>query len=143
MAIRLRDVTLRQLRALSAIAGSGGVTTAARALNLTQPAVTLQLSLQDHAELPLLQRTADGMAADRGRARDAGQWRTASSGDRRLRGIARADGGADRRPRLVGAVSTAKYFAPFVIGAFAAPSKIEIVLTIANRQALDRRAAGL
>ena len=129
---------MRQLRALSAIAGSGGVTTAARALNLTQPAVTLQLkSLQEHAELPLLQRTADGMLPT-------------EAGREMLQMAQRIDAAiADCQASLelmagrtagrvsVGAVSTAKYFAPFVIGAFAkAHPRIEVVLTIANRQAV-------
>src|ERR1019366_10541832 len=58
----LRDLTIRQLRALAALAGGGSVTAAANKLNLTQPAVTLQLrNLQDLAGLTLVQRTNDGM----------------------------------------------------------------------------------
>ena len=58
-----RDLTIRQLRALSAVHSAGSITSAASRLNLTQPAVTLQLrNLQTLAGLPLIQRTGDGMS---------------------------------------------------------------------------------
>jgi DNA-binding transcriptional LysR family regulator len=64
-----RDLTIRQLRALGAVHAMGSVTAAARLLNLTQPAVTLQLrNLEVLAGLPLIQRTGDGM-----RLTDAGR----------------------------------------------------------------------
>ena len=57
-----RDLTIRQLRALAVLKSAGSVTAAANRLNLTQPAVTLQLrNLQALAGLPLIQRTGDGM----------------------------------------------------------------------------------
>ena len=55
-----RDLTIRQLRALGAVHSMGSVTAAARLLNLTQPAVTLQLrNLEALAGLPLIQRTGE------------------------------------------------------------------------------------
>ena len=58
-----RDLTIRQLRALSAVQATGSITSAANRLALTQPAVTLQLrNLQALAGLPLIQRTGSGMA---------------------------------------------------------------------------------
>ena len=58
----LRELTIRQLRALAAVEKSKSVTSAAKQLHLTQPAVTLQLrNLQALAGLPLIQRTSDGM----------------------------------------------------------------------------------
>jgi LysR family transcriptional regulator for metE and metH len=58
----LRELTIRQLRALAAVQKNKSVTAAARQLHLTQPAVTLQLrNLQALAGLPLIQRTGDGM----------------------------------------------------------------------------------
>src|SRR2546421_10629065 len=63
MAGRLfRELTIRQLRALAAVQKNRSVTSAAKQLHLTQPAVTLQLrNLQTLAGLPLIQRTGDGM----------------------------------------------------------------------------------
>src|SRR4051812_28443931 len=58
----LRELTIRQLRALAAVAKNRSVTSAAKQLHLTQPAVTLQLrNLQALAGLPLIQRTPEGM----------------------------------------------------------------------------------
>ena len=58
----LRELTIRQLRALAAVQKHRSVTAAAKQLHLTQPAVTLQLrNLQALAGLPLIQRTGDGM----------------------------------------------------------------------------------
>ena len=58
----LRELTIRQLRALTAVQKHRSVTAAAKQLHLTQPAVTLQLrNLQELAGLPLIQRTGDGM----------------------------------------------------------------------------------
>ena len=58
----LRELTIRQLRALAAVHSDRSVTAAAKRLHLTQPAVTLQLrNLQALAGLPLIQRTGDGM----------------------------------------------------------------------------------
>src|SRR5260370_39952569 len=57
-----RELTMRQLRALAAVQKNKSVTSAARQLHLTQPAVTLQLrNLQALAGLPLIQRTGEGM----------------------------------------------------------------------------------
>jgi LysR family transcriptional regulator, low CO2-responsive transcriptional regulator len=136
MAIRLRDITLRQLRALAALADSGSVTTAAKTLHLTQPAVTLQLrNLQDLAELPLLQRTSDGMLLT-----DAGREMLHLS-ERIETAIAHCQAslemisGRTAGRVSVGAVSTAKYFVPFVIAAFSRLNpKIEVVLSIGNRE---------
>lgn len=131
-----RDLTIRQLRALAAVQATGSVTAAANWLNLTQPAVTLQLrNLQALAGLPLIQRTGDGM-----RLTDAGREVLALTErieaalldcEQSLDMIAGRTGGRVS----IGAVSTAKYFVPFAIGAFSKRHpKIEIVLKIGNRE---------
>src|SRR5512132_1213027 len=57
----MRNVTLKQLRALAAVVRTGSMTAAARELHVTAPAVTLQLRLlEESAGLPLLDRTSDG-----------------------------------------------------------------------------------
>ena len=79
----VRELTIRQLRALTAVQKTRSVTAAANQLHLTQPAVTLQLrNLQELAGLPLIQRTSDGMLLT-----DAGRevLRSASASKRRLR----------------------------------------------------------
>lgn len=140
----LQNLTIRQLRALAALAGSGSVTAAANKLNLTQPAVTLQLrNLQDLAGLPLLQRTNEGMILTR-----AGQ-EVLNLSDRieaiiascatSLEMIAGRTGGSVS----IGAVSTAKYFVPFAIAAFSKlHPKIDICLSIGNRQEIRQALRG-
>ena len=59
-----RNVTLRQLRVLAAVVRSGSVTAAAQRLNVSPPAITLQMQLlQDQARLPLIVRSAAGTVA--------------------------------------------------------------------------------
>src|SRR3974390_1652210 len=132
----LRGLTIRQLRALSAVPSAGSITSAANRLHLTQPAVTLQLrNLQTLAGLPLLQRTGEGI-----RLTDAGQEvrRLAErieaallDCEQALEMIAGRSGGRIS----IGAVSTAKYFVPFAIAAFSKKfPKIDVTLKIGNRE---------
>jgi LysR family transcriptional regulator for metE and metH len=140
MAGNLHNLSLRQLRAIAAVARSGSVTEAADRLNLTQPAVTLQIrNLQELVDLPLLERTADGMVpTDAGRALLALYDRVATAiGDcaNELDMIRGLTGGRVS----IGVVSTAKYFAPFAIAAFGkAYPDIEVRLTIGNREEIIR-----
>src|SRR5215469_12096765 len=131
-----RDLTIRQLRALGAVHTMGSVTAAARSLNLTQPAVTLQLrNLEALAGLPLIQRTGEGM-----RLTDAGREVMALTErieaalvdcEQALDMIAGRSGGRVS----IGSVSTAKYFVPFAIAAFSQRfPKIEVTLQIGNRE---------
>src|SRR5215471_12872668 len=131
-----RNVTLRQLRALAAVHAMGSVTAAAKWLNLTQPAVTLQLrNLEALAGLPLIQRTGEGM-----RLTDAGCEVMALTErieaalldcEQTLDLIAGRSGGRVS----IGAVSTAKYFVPFAIAAFSRRfPRIDVSLSIGNRE---------
>jgi DNA-binding transcriptional LysR family regulator len=140
----LRNLTIRQLRALAALAGGRSVTAAANKLNLTQPAITLQLrNLQDLAGLPLVQRTKDGMLLT-----GAGQEvlilserieAAISACTTSLDVIAGRTGGRIS----IGAVSTAKYFVPFAIAAFSTlHPKIDISLSIGNRQEIRQALRG-
>ncbi|WP_454616054.1 LysR family transcriptional regulator [Bradyrhizobium cenepequi] len=131
-----RDLTIRQLRALTAVHAAGSITGAANRLNLTQPAVTLQLrNLQELAGLPLIQRTGEGMAlTDAGRTVLALVERIESAladCEQSLDMIAGKSGGRV----AMGAVSTAKYFVPFAIAAFSQRyPKIDVTLKIGNRE---------
>jgi DNA-binding transcriptional LysR family regulator len=131
-----RDLTIRQLRALAVLQSAGSVTAAANRLNLTQPAVTLQLrNLQTLAGLPLIQRTGDGMVLT-----DAGLNVLALAErveaalldcERSLDMIAGRSGGRVS----IAAVSTAKYFVPFAIAAFSRRfPQVDVTLRIGNRE---------
>src|SRR5437762_11682571 len=112
MAGRLfRELTIRRLRALAAGQKNRSVTSAAKQLHLTQPAVTLQLrNLQALAGLPLIQRTGDGMLLT-----DAGREVLALA-DRIELAITDCEttmemmAGKTAGRISIGAVSTAKYF---------------------------------
>jgi DNA-binding transcriptional LysR family regulator len=130
-----KAVTLKQLRAVAAIAKAGKITGAANDLGVTPPAVALQLKLLgDTVGLPLFDRSHAGL-----RPTDAGNFimeierRIASTleecdeGLRQLKGLGRG--------RIsVALVSTSKYFAPRALAAFArANPSIEFELLVGNR----------
>lgn len=137
----MTHLTFRQLRALTTIYRSGTVKEAARRLNLTAPAVTLQVK-QAEAELgvSLFDRLPGGMAPT-----EAGLIviRAAERIDEQLRGM------TDELKRLsearsgslrIGAVSTAKYFVPAMIAAFQREwPGIDIELAVGNRQEIIAR----
>ncbi len=131
----MRNVTLKQLRAFAAVARTGSVTAAAQALHVTPPAVTLQMKLlADQLGLPLVERAPAGMLPTHaGRLLlDSVRRVEAILADSHaaLAALAGSEGGTAH----VGVVSTAKYFAPRVLAAFArAHPKIELRLMVGNR----------
>src|SRR5271169_6720459 len=131
-----RELTMRQLRALAAVQKHHSVTAAAKQLHLTQPAVTLQIrNLQTLAGLPLIQRTGDGMLLT-----NAGREVLALS--ERIEAAIKDCGtslemmaGKTAGRISIGAVSTAKYFVPFMISGFSKRHPdIDVTLSIGNRQ---------
>jgi len=132
----VRELTLRQLRALAAAAKHGSVTAAAKQLHLTQPAVTLQIqNLQMLAGIPLLQRTGEGMLlTDAGRDVVALSERIEAAIRDCETSIEMMTGKTAGRISI-GAVSTAKYFVPFMISGFSKLyPNVNIALSIGNRQ---------
>jgi DNA-binding transcriptional LysR family regulator len=131
----LRSATLRQLRALAAAVAEGSLTAAAQKLGVTQPAVSLQLqNLHEIVGLPLLQRASGSLVpTEAGRALlDLGSRIQIALSDcsQLLETIKGATGGRV----AIGAVSTAKYFVPAVMGSFARIHPgIELRLIIGNR----------
>jgi LysR family transcriptional regulator, low CO2-responsive transcriptional regulator len=139
-----REITLRQLRALAAAAKHRSVTAAAKQLHLTQPAVTLQIqNLQTLAGIPLIQRTSNGMLlTDAGRDVLALSERIEAAIRDCETSIEMMTGKTAGRISI-GAVSTAKYFVPFMISGFSKlhPS-VEITLSIGNRQEIGSALRG-
>jgi DNA-binding transcriptional LysR family regulator len=131
----LRGVTLKQLRALSAVMRAGTVTGAAQALNLTPPAVSLQLrQLEQAAGMPLTERTSSGL-----RVTDGGRevLATAARIEAALAECGealQAISGVYAGHVSVGVISTAKYFAPRALAAFSrSHPTVEMRLQIGNR----------
>lgn len=140
----VRELTIRQLRALAAVQKFRSVTAASKHLNLTQPAVTLQLrNLQALVGLPLIQRSADGMLLT-GAGREV-----LALAERIEAAIASCETSLDMitgktAGRIsIGAVSTAKYFVPFAISGFSRLyPNVDVTLSIANRQEIGNALRG-
>ena len=131
----MRNVTLKQLRVFAAVVRTGSVTGAAQRLNVSPPAVTLQMQLlQSQVGLPLVERSSSGTTPT-----DAGRELLAAV--ERIEAILADCGaalaalaGTERGTVSVGVVSTAKYFAPRALAAFArAHPGIDLRITVGNR----------
>jgi DNA-binding transcriptional LysR family regulator len=131
----MKNVTLRQLRALSAIRVHGKIVNAAKALRLTAPAVTMQLKqLEEEAGVTLFDRTVHGM---RPTAAGLAFIDAAQAVEERLRILGDeidAIKGVRKGSLIVGAVSTAKYFAPRLFAGFKREfPDVDMKLIVGNR----------
>lgn len=135
------NVTFRQLRLFLALADTGSVSAAARAMHVTQPTASMQLrEVADAVGVPLHEVVAKRVhLTDAGRelARTAramiGEWETFAQQVDATKGL--------ERGRLrVAVVSTAEYFVPRLLGTFCDrhPS-IEISLEVQNRDGVVAR----
>jgi DNA-binding transcriptional LysR family regulator len=140
----MRNATLRQLRVFTAVARSGSFTRAARELHLTQPAVSQQIKLLEHeAGLPLfehigrrIQVTAAGQELLRYATQVTDLLREAGETLAAMRGLKRG-------VLKLGAVSTAKYFAPSLLSTFApAYPDVTIRFAVGNREEVIKLLAG-
>ena len=133
--------TLRQLQLFAALAEQGSVTAAAKACHVTQPTVSMQLKdLSDAVGLPLYERVDN-----RVHLTHAGEdlLRTARAmNDEWAAFVQRIDAmkGLTRGRLRVALVSTAKYFAPRVLGRFCARHPdIDVALEVLNRDGVIAR----
>ncbi|KQP42298.1 LysR family transcriptional regulator [Methylobacterium sp. Leaf104] len=131
----MRNLSLKQLQAVAAVARLGTMTRAAQELNVTSAALYARIrQLEEEAGLMLFDRTPTGL-----KPTDAGRemlWAINSintvletCADR----LETLKGGSSGRVAM-GVVSTAKYFAPGVIAGFVGlHPAVEINLTVGNR----------
>ena len=131
----MRNLSLKQLQAVAAVARLGTMTRAAQELNVTSAALYARIrQLEEEAGLLLFDRTPTGLKpTDAGRemlwAIDSINTVLETCADK-LRIL---KGGAGGRVTL-GVVSTAKYFAPQVIAGFVkSHTGVEINLSVRNR----------
>ncbi len=128
-------ITLRQFRAFEATIRHGSIAAAAGELNVTAPAISLQLKqLSESVGLSLYERSPEGLVATAaGRELVAAATRierTLSALDQALSYLAQGDVGRVS----IGAVSTAKYFVPRLVAGFTAQSSgVDIDLIFGNR----------
>jgi LysR family transcriptional regulator, low CO2-responsive transcriptional regulator len=139
----MRNVTLRQLRVFASVARELSFTRAARELHLTQPAVSQQVKLlETEVGMPLFEHvgrkfhlTPAGVELLRyanqaiDLMREAGEAMAAAGGVRR--GVLK-----------LGAVSTAKYFAPSLLSSFLSSyPQVTIKFPVGNREEVIQQLA--
>ncbi len=132
----MRNVTLKHFRVLSAVTKMGSMAGAARRLNVTPPAITVQIQqLEQSVGLPLVERIGDKTTPT-----EAGEiiLRTAHRIEALLAEcageIAQLKGIEGGRVE-VGVVSTAKYFAPKALSTFRHRHPgVDVRLSVGNRQ---------
>lgn len=137
--MRLDALTLRQLRALRAVALRGSLTAAAQDLGLSPPAVHGQIrTLEGLLGSALLQRTEQGGFAptDEGQAVLDAEAQIAvalQSCGQRVAALRNGQSGV----AALGVVSTGKYFAPSLVASLRKLfPDIEVILRIGNRDAI-------
>jgi DNA-binding transcriptional LysR family regulator len=132
----MRNVTIKQLRLLSAAAHGGSLAAAAEECHVTPSAVTMQMhQLEAIVGLPLIERngrrftlTAAGREVFAAAERIEAVLADCTAGIAGLKALASGR-------VTVGVVSTAKYFAPQMLAAFArAHPGIDMELIIGNRE---------
>ena len=135
------NITFRQLRLFLALADSGSVSAAARALHVTQPTASMQLKeITNAVGLPLYEvvsrkvyLTEMGQELARCARAIVGEWENFEQ---------QADGlkGFTRGKLKVAVVSTAKYFIPRLLGTFCAKyPDLDISLEVLNRDGVVKR----
>jgi DNA-binding transcriptional LysR family regulator len=136
----MRNVTLRQMRVFAAVARHLSFTRAAQELHLTQPAVSQQVSLLEaEVGMPLFEHIGRkirlapaGLELLRYATQVTELLREAGEALAAMRGLKRG-------VLKLGAVSTAKYFAPTLLSAFTpAYPEVAIKFTVANREEIVR-----
>lgn len=129
------NITLRQLRAIAALHKHGSVTRAAGELNVSPPAVTLQVkALEDQLGIRLVERGSGGMVLTQGGLVIADASARIEAVLREAEAALAAIAGAERGEVRVGIISTAKYYAPRALAAFAqAHPGIDLRLSVGNR----------
>ncbi|MCI4664607.1 MAG: LysR family transcriptional regulator [Neomegalonema sp.] len=134
----LRGLSLKQLRALSAVVRTGSITQAAQRLSVTPPAITTHLKTLDSlVGGQVIDRTPDGVfPTPLGQALlDANEEieTVIARATNRLNALSSGAEGSV----IVGVVSTGKYFAPSIVAAFGkAHRRIDVTLSIGNRETI-------
>ena len=134
---RLDQITLKQLRALTAVVEESTILAAAERLNLTGPAVHNQLkTLEAIVGSPLLSRAGAerNIPTAQGRALLRAAAEIETSLDRAVRQIGALGQGLSGRV-VLGVVSTGKYFAPRIVALLQREMPdVQVALRVGNRE---------
>ncbi|KEO51795.1 LysR family regulator CbbR [Thioclava pacifica] len=138
--MRMNALTLKQLRALDAVARGGSLTAAGEALGLTTPAIHTQIKgLEEALGMKLIQRAADGSGSElteAGMALRETARRIEDNLSQAAANLLAIQRGQSGRVTL-GVVSTGKYFAPRLVKMLQdAHPEIEVALRVGNRSSI-------
>jgi len=134
----MKNATFRQLRVFSEVARHLSFTQAAQSLQLTPPAVTMQVrELEKHVGMPLFDRSGRAVALT-----TVGEYMLVYA-RKMLSTLKDAEDAAARLQKLevglltIGMVSTANYFLPHLLASFRRDHEgIDIKLAVGNREQL-------
>jgi DNA-binding transcriptional LysR family regulator len=138
---KLMNVTFRQLRLFLALADTGSVSGAARAMHVTQPSASMQLrEMTQSVGLPLYEVIGKKVyLTDVGREL-AQTARSISQTWSAFEQFTDSHKGLTRGQLRISVVSTAKYFMPRLLGAFCRKHPdIDVALEILNRDGVVQR----
>lgn len=132
----MRNVTLKHLRLVESAARLGSFSAAADANHITPPAVTMQMrQLEQEVGLPLFDRDGRGLTPTAAGREVLLAARKVEAALAECRDALVALESLDAGRVTVGVVSTAKYFAPRMLAAFAKEHpKVELQLVVGNRR---------
>jgi DNA-binding transcriptional LysR family regulator len=139
----MKNVTLRQMRVFAAVARNLSFTRAARELHLTQPAVSQQVKLlEEEVGLPLFEHIGRKVHLAPAGVELLGYTEQAMELLRQASESLAAMRGLKRGILKLGAVSTAKYFAPSLLSAFTpAYPEVTIKFAVGNREEIIQQLA--
>lgn len=135
------NITFRQLRLFLALADTGSVSGAARAMHVTQPSASMQLKeIAEALGMPLYERvgkkiylTQAGLELERTARNIQQTWAAFEQTMDACKGLTRGH-------LRIAVVSTAKYFMPRLLGAFCKKHpEIDVALEILNRDGVVQR----
>ncbi len=135
------NVTFRQIRLFQALAETGSVTAAARAMHITQPTASMQLKeVAQSVGLPLYEVIGKRVHLTEVGQELAATARTITAAWESFEQQVDARKGLSRGKLRVAVVSTAKYFMPRLIGSFCQKyPAIDVSLEILNRDGVVQR----
>ena len=135
------NVTFRQLRLFLALAESGSVSAAARAMHVTQPTASMQLKeITQSVGLPLYEVIGKKIHLTEVGRELASTARAMTLSWEAFEQNVDAIQGLSRGKLRIAVVSTAKYFMPHLIGSFCKKhSSIDVSLEILNRDGVVQR----
>lgn len=127
--------TLHQLKVFAEVAKCGSITKAAESLHMTQPAVSIQMKqLQESVDIPLIEIIGKKLYLTEAGERLYSMQQTIQEHEEAFEAYASELKGGLTGNLSISAASTAKYFLPYLLGAFQEKyPKVKITLKVTNR----------